>query len=298
MFCEKQKERGRKEVAEEDTARGYLQYEGEGAGRQCREREGPQICEQYRRDAFGAVVRLATALGTQTKIKSGGSGYLSQHDPRLIFGIGPQESIDAIDVTWPDGRQERFEGPVASGDTVRLVQGSGRVERVSLEVAKLPDPISSTERFALDLHLDVGKKLPAIELARGDGTTFELTELVRPGRQLLVNVWATWCLPCAQEMPELDALAPRLAARGIDLIGLNVDTDEGIDFAGFARKLGATYPVYAGGIPAVEKLYASDELTVPMSFILDDTGTMVELIPGWSERTRRRFEELVAEPAR
>ena len=46
----------------------------------------------------------------------------------------------------------------------------------------------------------------------------------------------------------------------------------------------------------VERLYATGELTVPMSFILDDTGTVIELIPGWSERTRRRFEELVDEP--
>ena len=247
------------------------------------------------RDAFGAVVRLATARGIQTKIKSGGSGYLSQHDPRLLFGMGPEESVDAIEVTWPDGRLERFQGPIRSGDTVRLIRSSGRTEHVSLRVAKLPDPISRTERFALGLHLAVGEKLPVIELPSDDGTRIELTDLVEPSRQLLVNVWATWCLPCAQEMPELESLWPRLQAKGIDLVGLNVDTEGGFDVSDFARRLGATYPVYAGGIPAVEKLYATDELTVPMSFILDDTGTVIELIPGWSERTRRRFEELVAE---
>ncbi len=254
--------------------------------------------EALGRDVFGAVVRLVTARGTQTKIKSGGSGYLSQHDPRLLFGIGRGKSIDAIEVTWPDGGQERFDGPVKSGDTVRLTRGSGRTERVALQVARLPDPIARSERFALALHLEVGKKLPAIELARDDGTTIELVDLIQPGRRLLVNVWATWCLPCAQEMPELNALRPGLAANGIDLVGLNVDTDEGIDVVGFAGRLGATYPVYAGGIPAVEKLYATDELTVPMSFILDDTGTVTELIPGWSEKTRRRFAQLVAARAR
>ncbi|HEX8354825.1 MAG TPA: hypothetical protein VF611_18100, partial [Pyrinomonadaceae bacterium] len=37
------------------------------------------------RDAFGAVVRVKTSAGTLTKIKSGGSGFISEHDPRLLF---------------------------------------------------------------------------------------------------------------------------------------------------------------------------------------------------------------------
>ena len=45
-------------------------------------------------DAFGSVVRVKTSAGVLTKIKSGGSGFISQHDPRLLFGLGKDERAD------------------------------------------------------------------------------------------------------------------------------------------------------------------------------------------------------------
>src|SRR5829696_9950903 len=48
------------------------------------------------RDAFGAVVRVKTSQGTLTKIKSGGSGFVSQHDPRLLFGLGGDERAQEV----------------------------------------------------------------------------------------------------------------------------------------------------------------------------------------------------------
>ena len=55
------------------------------------------------RDAFGAVVRVRTTAGTLTKVKSGGSGYMSQNDPRLLFGLGSDERAEWIEVSWPNG---------------------------------------------------------------------------------------------------------------------------------------------------------------------------------------------------
>lgn len=55
------------------------------------------------RDAFGAVVRVETSAGTLTKIKSGGAGFLAQHDPRLVFGLGDDKLARRVEVTWPSG---------------------------------------------------------------------------------------------------------------------------------------------------------------------------------------------------
>ena len=55
------------------------------------------------RDAYGAVVRVKTSQGTLTKVKSGGSGFVSQHDPRLLFGLGGDERAQEVEVTWPGG---------------------------------------------------------------------------------------------------------------------------------------------------------------------------------------------------
>ena len=109
---------------------------------------------------------------------------------------------------------------------------------------------------------------------------------------MLINVWATWCLPCRKEMPELDRLRPGLAANKIDLVGLNVDSDPQADLRGFLREYRVGYPVYVGGVPSIERLYATDELSVPMSILVDDRGVVREVFPGWSEKTQKRFAAL------
>jgi hypothetical protein len=98
-------------------------------------------------------------------------------------------------------------------------------------------------------------------------------------------------------MPELERLRPRLAAQGLDLIGLNVDTEPGTDISGFLASTGAQYRNYVGGVAVVEQLYATDELTVPMSLLLDENGTLIEIIPGWSAESRRRFALLAGTEA-
>jgi thiol-disulfide isomerase/thioredoxin len=247
---------------------------------------------QAGRDAYGAVVRVRTSAGTLTKVKSGGSGFLSQHDPRLLFGVGRDSRAESVEVAWPNGVRERFEGDFAAGSSWLLRQGAGRARAVEVRSTRLPDALSATERAARSLRLAVGRALPDVAVTTLDGGTRPLRSLLQPGRRTLVNLWATWCAPCAREMPELDRLRPALAARGIDLLGLNLDTEPGTDVAGYLKQRSVTYPCYRGGAPAVEALYASDELTVPLSFLVDDAGVVLEVLGGWSEETRRRLAAL------
>jgi thiol-disulfide isomerase/thioredoxin len=244
------------------------------------------------RDAFGAVVRLKTSAGTLTKIKSGGSGFISEHDPRLLFGLGRDAAAQSVEVTWPNGRVEKFEGEFKAGASVVLREGAGRAEGVALGRARLPDPLTRAEAFARGLKVAVGRPAPDLALQTLGGSQSSLRGLLKPGRRLLVNVWATWCVPCRAEMPELEALRARLAAKGVDLVGLNVDTEPDADVRGFLKENRVGYPVFVGGVPAIERLYATDQLSVPMSILVDDKGVVTEIIPGWSPATRRRFSAL------
>jgi len=244
------------------------------------------------RDAYSAIVRVKTSAGILSKIKSGGSGFISQHDPRLLFGLGHDDRAEWIEVTWPDGKVERFETQARSGSSLLLRRGTGSAEVLALNRAQLPDPLTRAETLARGLQFALGRPIPDVPLKTLEGGATTLRKQLRPGRRLLVNIWATWCAPCTREMPELERLRERLVAQRIDLLGLNVDTEREANLRGFLAMTGVNYLNLVGGVAAIEALYATDELSVPISLLLDDHGTILEIIPGWSDQTRRRFATL------
>lgn len=244
------------------------------------------------RDAFAAIAKVTTSAGVLTKVKAGGNGYISQNDPRLLFGLGNDRQVDGVDVVWPDGGRERFAGPFAAGTTVKLVQGTSRAQPLTLPASRLPDPLSPDQALAATLRFRTGQEVPNVAVRGLDGRSTSLRGLLKPGRRLLVNLWATWCIPCRREMPELEALRPRLGARGIDLVGLSVDAEPEAPVAAFANGR-VTYPVYRLDAAAVAQLYATEEVTVPLSLVVGPDGRVQELLSGWSDRTRRRLERLL-----
>jgi thiol-disulfide isomerase/thioredoxin len=247
------------------------------------------------RDAYGAVARVKTSAGTLTKIKSGGSGFISQNDPRLLFGLGKDARAEWIEVTWANGKAERFEADAVAGSTLFLKEGTGKSQMLSIGKANLPNPLTKAEIFARNLKIMVGKPLPDFAVKTMNGAASSLQKQFKPGRNTLINIWATWCIPCAKEMPELEKMRPRLAARNIDLIGINVDTEKSANIKGYATQKRVTYPILVGGVAAIENIYATDELSVPLTILVDENGIVKELIPGWSTETQRKFNLLVGD---
>lgn len=257
------------------------------------------------RDAFGSVVRIKTSAGILTKIKSGGSGFISQNDPRLLFGLGKDERAEWIEVTWSNGKVEKFEGTTinnttrllnaVSGSTLLLREGSGEIEELKLAKSNLPDPLTKAEIFAQGLKIKIGQPLPDFALKTLAGAPSSMRKQLKNGRQTLVNVWATWCVPCAAEMPELEKMRAKFSANKIDLIGLNVDTEKTVNVKNYAVKKGVTYPIIVGGTTAIESIYATDELSVPLTILVDEKGIVTDLIPGWSKETQKKFARLAGE---
>ncbi len=249
--------------------------------------------EKTGRDAFGSVVRVKTSAGTLTKIKSGGSGFISQHDPRLLFGLGKDNKAEWIEVTWANGSIEKFESDAASGMTLLLKARTGKAQAIAVGKTSLPKPLTKTEIFARGLKIEIGKPLPDFAVKTMSGEASSMKKQFKPGRDTLINIWATWCVPCAKEMPELEKMRPLLAARGIDVVGINVDAERGANIKGYVAQKRVTYPIFIGGIAAIEQIYATDELSVPLSILVDEKGIVRELIPGWSAETQRKFNLLV-----
>jgi hypothetical protein len=61
------------------------------------------------RDAVGAKVVVRTRAGRQIAQRPGGGSYQSASDPRVHFGLGTAEKVDAVDVRWPSGRVDQYE---------------------------------------------------------------------------------------------------------------------------------------------------------------------------------------------
>jgi thiol-disulfide isomerase/thioredoxin len=69
---------------------------------------------------------------------------------------------------------------------------------------------------------DKGKAIPTVEIRNAEGQPAKLSDL--KGKPLLVNLWATWCVPCIKELPTLDALAAREAGK-LQVVIVNEDLE-------------------------------------------------------------------------
>lgn len=91
----------------------------------------------------------------------------------------------------------------------------------------------------------VGAQLPAAVLTGLTDEAPTSTGALR-GTALIINFWATWCVPCRREMPSLERLSHRLAAHGVRVIGVSVDADLNLARE-FVRTHKLTFPNYADG---------------------------------------------------
>jgi peroxiredoxin len=118
------------------------------------------------------------------------------------------------------------------------------------------------------------------------------------GSVTLVNIWATWCLPCRDEMPSMQALYDSLAGRGFRIAAISIDEGSPEDVVAFAQKFGLTFDILHDRSGSVERLYQTTG--VPESFLLDRRGVLVKRVIGahdWSSPANRRtVERLLAQP--
>jgi thiol-disulfide isomerase/thioredoxin len=251
-------------------------------------------------DAWGAVVRVKTSQGTLTKIKSGGSGFVSQSDPRLLFGLGSDEAAEWIEVDWPSGAKERFGGPSAR-TSIRIEEGEGRFVALTEPRCELPDATSGRDEFLGMLAVGPGDAFPDLAVVDGEGTASRFSDVRTKDRRTLVNLWATYCAPCRRDMPELESLQKRFSEAGADIVGVSVDMGASAKNVKRAlKKLGVTYPAYTTDETVFPSLFAGEEFFIPLTYLVDPDGTIVEVFKGWTPETRRRVESLLGlseEPA-
>lgn len=122
--------------------------------------------------------------------------------------------------------------------------------------------------------LHAGDRLSAIQLTSLNGAGYRLAP---SGHPQLINIFATWCGPCRDEMPDLTAAAQQLTARGVQVIGIDQD-ESGAQVTRFAREFGITFPLYidSDGITHA----ALGARLIPTTIYVDTDGRIKWIHPG------------------
>lgn len=108
------------------------------------------------------------------------------------------------------------------------------------------------------------------------------------GKVVLVNFWATWCPPCRKEMPDLDALYQRFAAKGFVVLGISDEERSKVE--PFIRERKVSFPVLLDSGRKVNDQFIVEG--IPKSFVYDRDGKLVA--QSIDMRTRKQFLEMLA----
>ena len=132
---------------------------------------------------------------------------------------------------------------------------------------------------------------PDFTLKSSLGKNIRLSEL--KGRIVMLNFWATWCGPCAEEIPHLNELHESLDPYDFELLGINLDEDQSKAIH-LAKKLDVNFPVLFDEDKSVSKSF--DIKAMPTTIIIDRAGKIRHVNKGYKtgyiERYHRQVQAL------
>jgi peroxiredoxin len=134
----------------------------------------------------------------------------------------------------------------------------------------------------------VGSKAPDFRLPALTGGEWTLSRL--RGKVVLINFWATWCIPCRAEMPAMERLYRDVRDQGFEIVGISIDLPESAAVRSFVEERNLSYPVLLDPELAVDELYRVQ--VVPTTLLIDREGSVAYRFVGardWNEADSRRM---------
>ncbi|MGD9136541.1 MAG: TlpA disulfide reductase family protein [Desulfobacterales bacterium] len=118
------------------------------------------------------------------------------------------------------------------------------------------------------------------------------------GKIVLVNIWATWCPPCVEEMPSMEKLYQKFKGKNFEILAVSIDETGAKAVAPFMKKTRLTFPALIDAQGTIKTTY---KITgIPESFIIDKQGFLIKKIVGpvdWAApKVFRYFSELIQKP--
>ena len=120
------------------------------------------------------------------------------------------------------------------------------------------------------------------------------------GKAVLLNLWATWCGPCREEMPRIERLNKELGPQGLSIVAVSIDNPGMADaIRDFRKELGLTFEILYDESGKIRDDYQSTG--VPETYLIDKQGVIRRRLIGasWTvDDQRALLRELIAEPAK
>jgi len=141
------------------------------------------------------------------------------------------------------------------------------------------------------------------DLAFKDSTGREHTLADWRGRTVLLNLWATWCVPCRKEMPALDTLQADLGGAKFDVVAVNIDTRDPQKPLTFLKEVGATHLAYYSDASAKvfqDLKVAGKAFGMPTTLLVDRSGCEIGEMAGpaeWASADGLKLVNAIVGPA-
>jgi peroxiredoxin len=138
----------------------------------------------------------------------------------------------------------------------------------------------------------VGAQASDFTLRDLDGRDVHLSDFV--GKVVLVDFWATWCVPCAAELPQLEELYEKKKGDGFVVLGVAMDGPESVaQVAPFARRYNLTFPVLLDEETRVVGVY-NPKRVAPMTLLVDKRGIIARVRNGYNAGDEKFIADDVA----
>lgn len=135
---------------------------------------------------------------------------------------------------------------------------------------------------------EVSGRAPDFTLKQLKGSNLKLSELT--GSVVLINFWASWCGPCREEMPLLNALHKKYEPLGFTVLGVNVE-EQVANAEGFLDKFPVDFPILLDNKNQVSKLY--EVIAMPTTVVVDRDGNMRYLHQGYQSGDEAKYRKMV-----
>jgi thiol-disulfide isomerase/thioredoxin len=158
--------------------------------------------------------------------------------------------------------------------------GGDKACRPAVNLAKQLEPLTRGEVAAVNVA-KAPLKVPDLAFADASGKPLSLADW--RGKTVLLNLWATWCVPCRAEMPTLDALEQKLGGPNFQVVAVNIDTRDPDKPKAFLKDVGATHLGYYADASAKsfqELKSIGRAFGMPTTLLIDPHGCELGTIAG------------------